>query len=92
MVNYPNPFKNYTEFVYTLTHPVKSVKIKVFTLRGRLIKEFDGPTDAGYHSVGWDGIDADGDPIANGSYIYKIIVKDNDGKKYTVQSVAVRMR
>ncbi|MCD6531459.1 T9SS type A sorting domain-containing protein, partial [bacterium] len=92
VVNYPNPFKNYTEFVYTLTHPVKSVKIKVFTLRGRLVKEFDGPTDAGYHSVGWDGIDADGDPIANGSYIYKIIVKDNDGKKYTVRSVAVRMR
>ena len=92
VVNYPNPFKKYTEFVYTLTRPVKSLDIEVYTLRGRLIKKFSGSTTPGYNSVGWDGIDADGDPIANGSYIYKIIAKDSDGKKYEIRSVAVRMQ
>ena len=71
---------------------MKSLDIEVYTLRGRLIKKFSGSTTPGYNSVGWDGIDADGDPIANGSYIYKIIAKDSDSKKYEIRSVAVRMQ
>ncbi len=92
VVNYPNPFKNYTEFVYTLTRPAKSVRVELYTLRGRMIRTFDCPTKAGYNSVGWNGFDADGDPIANGSYIYKVIARDYDGKKYETRSVAVRMQ
>ncbi|RKZ32399.1 hypothetical protein DRQ33_05975, partial [bacterium] len=87
VVNFPNPFKQYTEFVYTLTRPVKSVEIEVYTLRGRLVRKFSCPTDAGYNSVGWDGIDADGDPIANGSYIYKVIATDDEDEKFEVRSI-----
>jgi len=92
VVNYPNPFKNYTEFVYTLTRSVKSVEIEVYTLRGRMIKKFDCPTTPGYNSVGWNGMDTDGDPIANGSYIYKLTCEDKEGEKFEVKSIAVRMR
>lgn len=92
VMNYPNPFKNYTEFIYTLLRPMKSVKIEVYTLRGRLVATFDGPTTPGYHSLGWDGNDKSGDGIANGSYVYKVIATDDEGKKYEVRSVVVRMQ
>ncbi len=92
VVNFPNPFKNYTEFVYTLTRPARSVRVEVYTLRGRLVRSFDCPTTPGYNSVGWDGRDSNGDPIGNGSYVYKLIAEDFDGNKEVVRSVAVRMR
>ncbi len=92
VVNFPNPFKDYTEFVYTLTRPAKSVRIEVYTLRGRLVRSFDCPTGPGYNSVGWNGIDANGDQIGNGGYIYKLLAEDGDGKKSEIRSIAVRMR
>ncbi len=92
IINYPNPFKDYTEIIYTLLRPVQSLKVEVFTLRGRLVKKFAGPTTPGYHALPWTGQDNSNDQIANGSYIYKITAKDSEGKKFVQRSIAVRMR
>jgi flagellar hook assembly protein FlgD len=37
-------------------------------------------------SIEWDGKDADGDYIANGTYIYKVIIKSEDGSFSNVQT------
>jgi hypothetical protein len=78
--NYPNPMRDGTVFTFqrTSTDPV-SVSIRIFTIAGRMIQELsaDGVTDV---SVGipWDGRDRDGAAIANGVYLYKIIVRSLD--------------
>jgi hypothetical protein len=79
--NYPNPFKDNT--IFTFQHNLDanvSVKIKIYTVSGRFIKELlrTNITDK-YVMVEWDGRDNDGDAIANGTYIYKVTVKSDDG-------------
>lgn len=79
--NFPNPFKDNTSFTFqhNLDSPI-SVRIKIYTVGGRLIKEITR-TNIGDKNVilEWDGRDNDGDAIANGTYIYKVTVKSDNG-------------
>ncbi len=82
MVNYPNPFSANTTFIFQ--HNISEqidVKIKIYTIAGRLIKNIEefSITDK-YVKIDWDGRDEDGSQIANGTYLYKIIIKSVDGK------------
>jgi hypothetical protein len=93
VVNFPNPFKDYTEFTYILGKPMTDVTIKVFTVRGRSVRTFDMcPNGVGYNSLGWDGTDARGDQIANGTYIYKVMATAENGETHEVIERIVRMR
>lgn len=79
--NYPNPFSSNTTF--TFQHNVNSpinVKIKIYTVAGRMIKQIEswGLLDK-FVRVDWDGRDEDGNQIANGTYLYKLIVESADG-------------
>jgi len=79
--NYPNPFRDMTSFTFqhNLDAPV-SVKIRIFTVGGRLIKELLRTSIPDKNViVDWDGRDNDGDAIANGTYIYKVTIKSDDG-------------
>lgn len=80
--NYPNPFSGSTTFTFqqNLTNAI-DVKIKVYTIAGRMIKEIErfNVLDK-YVTIDWDGRDQDGDMIGNGAYLYKIIVKTVDGE------------
>ncbi len=74
--NYPNPFAVETYFTFKLTQIPDEVRIKIFTVAGRIIKEirmnsFELKYD--FNKIYWDGRDNDGDNIANGVYIYKLI-------------------
>ena len=42
-----------------------------------------------FNKVEWDGRDQDGDLIANGVYIYKVIMKKNDETKEVTQKLSV---
>ncbi|MDH4222358.1 MAG: type IX secretion system sortase PorU [candidate division Zixibacteria bacterium] len=84
VMNYPNPFSRSTEFTYELSVPAEKVEIKIFTLSGRLIRILNGTGSAGFNSGAiWDGRDQDGDRVANGVYIYKVIARTrfNSGEK-----------
>ncbi len=79
--NYPNPFSSFTTFTFqqNLTKPI-DVKIKVYTISGRLIKEIEEKNlNQKFVKINWDGLDEDGDQLANGTYLYKLIVKTTDG-------------
>jgi hypothetical protein len=90
--NYPNPFENETYFTFKLTQIPDEIKIKVFTVAGRLIKELKlAGSQLRYdlNKIYWDGRDDDGDLIGNGVYLYKVIM-DVDGKKSDItQKLAV---
>ncbi len=82
VVNYPNPFSNNTMFTFqhNLTQAI-NVRIKIYTVAGRLIKELeDSNISDKFVKVNWDGKDADGNSLANGVYLYKLIVKTLDEK------------
>ncbi len=79
--NYPNPFAGATTFTFqkNLSSPV-DLQIKVYTIAGRLIRNIERFNVQGnFVKVDWDGRDEDGSAIANGTYLYKLIVKSIDG-------------
>lgn len=91
--NYPNPFKDDTYFTFELrgVNPPEELKIKVYTIAGRLVKEFNIPSSSlqiGFNKIYWDGRDEDGDELANGLYFYKIICKQGDEIKTVTQKLA----
>ncbi|MFZ1520409.1 MAG: C25 family cysteine peptidase, partial [Ignavibacteriaceae bacterium] len=91
--NYPNPFSDNTHFTFELRGiiPPEELKIKIFTVAGRLIREIILPSASlqiGFNKIYWDGKDEDGDEIANGLYFYKIISKHGDEVKTITQKLA----
>ena len=80
VLNYPNPFVNYTEFWFNHNRPFESleVQVQVFTVTGKVVwtKNQTITTD-GFLSreIVWDGRDDFGDRIGKGVYVYKITVK-----------------
>ncbi len=80
--NYPNPFSSTTTFTFRHNQLVPlMVKIKIYTIAGRLIQSLE-EISAGepFTQVQWDGRDRDGDMLANGVYLYKVILRAPDGR------------
>lgn len=79
VLNCPNPFdpsSEKTKFTYELTCPAR-VTVKIYTVAGRLIRSL-AEEEVGHvynESHTWDGRDQDGDYVANGVYLYKIIAR-----------------
>ena len=80
VLNYPNPFVNYTQFWFTHNKPFEplEVQVQVLTITGKIVwtKNQTVTTD-GFLSrdITWDGKDDFGDKIGKGVYIYKLTVK-----------------
>jgi hypothetical protein len=80
VLNYPNPFVNYTQFWFTHNRPFEplEVQVQVITVTGKIVwtKNQTVTTD-GFLSreITWDGKDDFGDRIGKGVYIYKLTVK-----------------
>jgi hypothetical protein len=75
VLNYPNPMASSTHFTFQLNQDAE-VEIKLYTVSGRLIKRIDGIWGTpGFNMIPWDGFDDQGDQLANGVYLYKVIAK-----------------
>jgi len=80
VLNYPNPFVNYTEFWFNHNRPYEplDVQVQVFTVTGKIVwTKNDTINTDGFLSrdIVWDGRDDFGDRIGKGVYVYKITVK-----------------
>ncbi|MGD0590360.1 MAG: type IX secretion system sortase PorU [Bacteroidota bacterium] len=82
VVNYPNPFSNSTTFTFQRNgiDPI-DVEIRIFSIAGRLIGKMavQNITDRSVR-IPWDGRDNDGDRLANGVYLYKLIARSQNGQ------------
>lgn len=90
--NYPNPFANDTYFTFKLTQIPDEIKIKIFTIAGRLVKEILlSPTDLNYdfNRIYWDGRDEDGGLLANGVYLYIVIMKKGSETVDAIHKLAI---
>ncbi|APY10546.1 peptidase C25 [Seonamhaeicola sp. S2-3] len=82
VLNYPNPFVNYTEFWFNHnSSEALDVSIQIFTVSGKLVRTLNGQTTGGTittsslsRDIVWDGRDDFGDKIGKGVYIYKLTV------------------
>jgi hypothetical protein len=82
ILNYPNPFSRFTQFHYTLSEGenIDHYKIQIFSITGLLVRQLSqedlGSLTAGTNLTagGWDGKDTFGDALANGIYIYKLAI------------------
>ncbi len=80
VLNYPNPFVNYTEFWFSHNRPLEplDIQVQVFTVTGKVVwtKNVTDMSDGNlYRNITWDGKDDFGDKIGKGVYVYKITVR-----------------
>lgn len=92
VLNYPNPFINYTEFWFNhnSSEPL-DVSIQIFTVSGKIVRTLNGQSGAGdccnkgtsnlSRNIVWDGRDDFGDKIGKGVYVYKLKVRSNQLNK-----------
>jgi hypothetical protein len=91
--NYPNPFPYDTYFTFNLTGSTlpDELKIRIYTVAGRLIHTLLVPVSSlhfGFNRFYWDGRDYDGNEIANGVYFYTMVLKNGDKTDNVTQRLA----
>ncbi len=93
---YPNPFSTSVRFVFTLTGAEipDEIKIQIMTVTGKVVREILqnelGPIRIGNNitEYAWDGRDEFGDQLANGVYIYRVLVR----KKWSIHGTQADCR
>ena len=80
VLNYPNPFVNYTEFWFNHNKPNEplEVQVQIFTVSGKLIKTINRQVQTTGNlarNITWNGLDDFGNKIGKGVYVYKLKVK-----------------
>ena len=80
VLNYPNPFVNYTEFWFNHNKPneLLNVQVQIFTVSGKLVKTINEAVISEGNlckSLVWNGLDDFGAKVGKGVYIYKLKVK-----------------
>jgi hypothetical protein len=80
---YPNPFSTSCQWVFTLTGDMPDdFKIQIMTVTGKVVREIMkselGPLRIGNNitSYRWDATDEYGDRLANGVYLYRVVMKE----------------
>jgi hypothetical protein len=81
---YPNPFSSSTRFVFTLTgaYIPDDLRIQIITVTGKVVREITKEELGNIHignnisDYAWNGTDQFGDKLANGVYLYRVVIKD----------------
>jgi hypothetical protein len=94
LIAYPNPFQDDTYFVYSNDLEISGGAIDIFTASGKKVAHLELPSSArmvGQNAVRWDGRTWNGDPVANGLYLYVFSVNQL-GETSTQRGKLVRVR
>ncbi|WP_347174830.1 type IX secretion system sortase PorU [Polaribacter uvawellassae] len=88
VLNYPNPFVNFTEFWFNHNKPNEplEVQVQIFTISGKIIKTINRTiqtTGNLSRSINWNGLDDFGNRLGKGVYIYKLKVKSTISNQYS---------
>jgi hypothetical protein len=95
VLNYPNPFVNYTEFWFSHnSSETLDVSVQIFTVSGKVVRTLNGQTtgvgtkstSSTSRDIVWDGRDDFGEKIGKGTYIYKLKVHSSATNK-TVEKI-----
>ncbi|MGA9271519.1 MAG: type IX secretion system sortase PorU [Lutimonas sp.] len=80
VLNYPNPFVNYTEFWFNHNKPNEAleVQVQIFTISGKLVKTLNQSVQSDgllSREISWNGLDDFGNKIGKGVYVYRLHVR-----------------
>ena len=83
LLNYPNPFNNNTRFLigHNMSGQNLIITVDIFDLNGRKVNSLQDSflaTTNTFDGLDWDGKDNSGNPLANGVYIYQVLIQDED--------------
>jgi hypothetical protein len=71
--NYPNPFNSQTTIRFGLPERAE-VELAIFNLAGQKVATLaQGPFEAGSYTLSWDGRNEQGQSVASGLYVYRLI-------------------
>ncbi|MCL4707192.1 T9SS type A sorting domain-containing protein [bacterium] len=77
--NYPNPFNPSTRITFALPQAGR-VQLHIYNSFGQLVRTLANRELAqGWHELTWDGRNQNGQTVATGVYLYRIIVQDQTG-------------
>ncbi len=84
VVNYPNPFSDITRFSFNHSKPglEMDVRIYIYNVNGQKVNTLSGSftsEDNNTSEILWDGRNEEGDLLASGLYIYRIVVSTEYG-------------
>ena len=85
---YPNPFNPQVNirFYQQLENPIS--KISIYNLKGQKVTELnDLPTDNGYHTVVWKGLDEHQKTVSSGIYF---VVRENSQEKQSQKIILMK--
>lgn len=78
--NFPNPFNPTTTISYELS-TAGQVSLTVFDILGReIVNLVDGILPAGQYETAWDGLDAEGNVVPSGTYLYRLSSGDGNSQ------------
>jgi Peptidase family C25 len=85
VLNYPNPFTTFTQFMFEHNRPCTgmAIQVHIYTVSGKLVKTIDAyQVCEGFRNVAisWDGKDDYGDQLAKGVYVYRLIIRTAEGE------------
>ena len=83
----PNPFNPGTTIEFSVPADARAVRVALVDARGRIVRSFEAPERGVPQSVLWDGTDAQGRPVASGSYRF---VVEADGEVVSTALTLVR--
>ncbi len=95
--NYPNPFRDTTQFVYRLNGVVATkVDLEIYSVNGKLVRELSGSTmtggaTMGWNSIPWDGKDKNGKVVSNDVYFFVLKAEFGDGAKKKIRGKCVKV-
>ncbi|MCK4512349.1 T9SS type A sorting domain-containing protein, partial [bacterium] len=73
----PNPFTTRTAIHYTVPANGAAVSLRLYDIRGRLVKTLvDRRHAGGAYEVAWDGRDSDGRTVSSGIYFARVSIGD----------------
>lgn len=83
----PNPFNPRTVLAYRTSADAVRVSLRIVDARGRVVTDFVPGAPGGWQEITWDGTDAQGRPVASGSYRF---VVESDGRVATTPLTLIR--
>jgi hypothetical protein len=97
ILNYPNPFRLKTNFVFKHNIPSETlnVSIDIYNINGQIVKNLQVEVNSyGFQSppIEWDGKDNAGRLIETGVYVYRLIIKTQEGQRVSGSSRLVIIR
>jgi len=74
--NYPNPFNPVTRIDYSVAF-AGNVEVNIYDILGRRIRQIaSGQHQPGTYTAVWDGTDGNGEGVASGIYLYKLVTAE----------------